>query len=305
MQIFSNISDLTKNYSNIVVALGTFDGVHIGHQSIIEKAIKLAKESNGTSVVFTFSNHPLEIICPSKCPLTIGDNYDKELWMRELGIDILVNIPFTANFLKLSPIDFLTLLKTNLNPKYIVVGPNYSFGYKGQGNSKLLIELGKNFGFKAEIHPEVYIENKLVSSTLIRSLIVKGDIISANKLLGKRFKLGGQVIQGDQRGRELGFPTANMEIKKGRVIPSNGVYAVDVILKNKFYHAIANIGTNPTFNGSVRHIEVHILNFNMNIYNEIIEIEFIKKIRNEQQFESKNKLISQIKLDIQAAFKNF
>ncbi|WP_110952950.1 bifunctional riboflavin kinase/FAD synthetase [Anaerosinus massiliensis] len=305
MQIFSNISDLTKNYSNIVVALGTFDGVHIGHQSIIKKAIKLAKEIDGTSAVFTFSNHPLEIICPSKCPLTIGDNYDKELWMRELGVDILVDIPFTANFLKLSPIDFLTLLKTNLNPKYIVVGPNYSFGYKGQGNSKLLIELGKNFGFKAEIQPEVYIENKLVSSTLIRSLIVKGDIASANKLLGKRFKLGGQVIQGDQRGRELGFPTANMEIKKGRVIPSNGVYAVDVIFKNKLYHAIANIGTNPTFNGSVRHIEVHILDFNMNIYDEIIEIQFIKKIRNEKQFESKNKLISQIKLDIQAAFKNF
>lgn len=305
MQIFSNISDLTKNYSNIVVALGTFDGVHIGHQSIIKKAIKLAKEIDGTSAVFTFSNHPLEIICPSKCPLTIGDNYDKELWMRELGIDILVDIPFTANFLKLSPIDFLTLLKTNLNPKYIVVGPNYSFGYKGQGNSKLLIELGKNFGFKAEIQPEVYIENKLVSSTLIRSLIVKGDIASANKLLGKRFKLGGQVIQGDQRGRELGFPTANMEIKKGRVIPSNGVYAVDVIFKNKLYHAIANIGTNPTFNGSVRHIEVHILDFNMNIYDEIIEIQFIKKIRNEKEFESKNKLISQIKLDIQAAFKNF
>lgn len=305
MRIFSTIPNLTKEYSNIVVALGTFDGVHLGHQNIIKKAIALSKEISGTCVVFTFSNHPLGVISPKNCPLAIGDNAYKETLMKELGVDILLNIPFTADFLKLSPIEFLEILQDNLNPKYIVVGPNYSFGYKGRGTPNLLIQMGERFGFKAEIHPVVYIDNKLVSSTLIRNLIIKGDIKSANKLLGKNFRIQGKVIGGDQRGRLLGFPTANMKIKKGRAIPSNGVYAVNVMFKNNTYHAIANIGTNPTFQGLIRHIEVHILNFNLNIYNEIIEIEFIDKIRGEKRFSSADELIKQITTDISKALKIF
>lgn len=305
MRIFSTIPNLTKEYSNIVVALGTFDGIHLGHQNIINKAIALSKEIAGTCVVFTFSNHPLGVISPKNCPLAIGDNVDKETLMKELGVDILLNIPFTADFLKLSPIEFLEILQENLNPKYIVVGPNYSFGYKGRGNPNLLIQLGERFGFKAEIHPVVYIDNKLVSSTLIRNLILKGDIKGANKLLGKNFKIQGKVISGDQRGRLLGFPTANMEIKKGRIIPSNGVYAVNVMFKNNTYHAIANIGTNPTFQGLIRHIEVHILDFNLNIYDEIIEIEFIDKIRGEKCFSSVDKLVKQINTDITMALEKF
>lgn len=305
MRIFSTIPNLTKEYSNIVVALGTFDGVHLGHQNIIKKAITLSKEISGTCVVFTFSNHPLGVISPKNCPLALGDNAYKETLMKELGVDILLNIPFTADFLKLSPIEFLEILQDNLNPKYIVVGPNYSFGYKGRGTPDLLMQMGERFGFKAEIHPVVYIDNKLVSSTLIRNLILKGDIKSANKLLGKNFKIQGKVIGGDQRGRLLGFPTANMEIKKGRAIPSNGVYAVNVMFKNNTYHAIANIGTNPTFQGLIRHIEVHILNFNFNIYNEIIEIEFIDKIRGEKRFSSADELIKQITTDISMALEIF
>lgn len=305
MRIFSTIPNLTKEYSNIVVALGTFDGVHLGHQNIINKAIALSKEIFGTCVVFTFSNHPLGVISPKNCPLAIGDNAYKETLMKELGVDVLLNIPFTTDFLKLSPIEFLEILQDNLNPKYIVVGPNYSFGYKGRGTPDLLIQLGERFGFKAEIHPVVYIDNKLVSSTLIRNLILKGDIKAANKLLGKNFKIQGKVIGGDQRGRLLGFPTANMEIKKGRAIPSNGVYAVNVMFKNNTYHAIANIGTNPTFQGLIRHIEVHILDFNLNIYNEIIEIEFIDKIRGEKRFSSADELIKQITTDITVALEKF
>lgn len=301
MQIFSTITNLTDTYKNIVVALGTFDGVHIGHQNIIKTAIALAKKINGTSVVFTFSNHPLGIVCPEKCPLRIVENSYKEKLMEELGVDVLMNIPFTKEFLKLTPLEFLELLKNNLAPKYIVVGPNYSFGYGGQGKPSLLLTMEDKFGFKAEVSQAICIDNKIASSTRIRKLIAKGNIAETNKLLGKYFSIQSKVILGDQRGRVLGFPTANLTIPSGRAIPPNGVYAVYVIIKNKVYQAIANIGTNPTFNGLDRHIEVHIFDFDQDIYNELIEVAFVEKIRNEQHFDGANSLIKQINCDIATA----
>lgn len=305
MQIFSTISDLTKTYPNIVVALGTFDGVHIGHQNIIKQAIDLAKSINGTSVVFSFSNHPLGIIAPARCPLRIADNEYKAQMLEELGVDVLINIAFTPDFLKLSPNEFLELLKENLDPKYIVVGPNYSFGYGGKGNPEFLVRKGNEFGFISEIRPAVCVGNKIASSTRIRRLIALGEIEEANYLLGKRFKITGTVGHGDQRGRSLGFPTANFEIELGRAIPNNGVYAVYAYVHNRQFTAIANIGTNPTFNGEKRHIEIHIFDFDQDIYNEKITIEFIKKIRNQQVFPSAEALVAQIKLDVKAAIAIF
>lgn len=301
MHIFSAISNLTAAYANIVVALGTFDGVHIGHQNIIKQAICLAKSINGTSVVFSFSNHPLGIVSPKRCPLRIVDNSYKEKMMEELGVDVLMNIPFTPDFLKLMPLEFLALLKKNLAPKYIVVGPNYSFGYGGKGNPNLLVQTSERFGFVSKIHPAVCIDGKIASSTRIRRLIAKGDMQEVERLLGNRFSIQSVVARGDQRGRTLGFPTANLSIEEGRAVPSNGVYAVYAIVKGKRFQAIANVGTNPTFHGKNRHIEVHILNFSIDIYDEEIVAEFIQKIRDEQIFSSPQALIAQIHVDIQSA----
>jgi len=301
MQIFSTITNLTKEYPNIVVALGTFDGVHLGHQNIIKQAIRLAKSIQGTSVVFTFSNHPLGVISPKKCPLQISDNICKETAMRDLGVDILMNIPFTKELVTVTPLKFLELLQENLAPKYVVVGPNYTFGYKGEGNPKLLLKRSQDFGFISEIHPVVHLNNQIISSTKIRHLLLEGHLEAANMLMGRPFRLCSKVVHGDERGRLLGFPTANLAIENHRVMLPNGIYVVHVFFREKTYRGIANIGTNPTFDGVKRHIEVHILEFKQDIYDQLITIEFVQKIRDEEKFSSVDQLVKQIKLDIKQA----
>jgi len=301
MQIFSTITNLIKEYPNIVVALGTFDGVHLGHQNIIKQAIRLAKSIQGTSVVFTFSNHPLGVISPKKCPLQISDNICKETAMRDLGIDVLMNIPFTKELVTVTPLEFLQLLKENLAPKYVVVGPNYTFGYKGEGNPKLLLKRSQDFGFISEIHPVVHLNNQIISSTKIRHLLLEGQLEAANMLMGRPFRLCSKVVHGDERGRLLGFPTANLAIENHRVMLPNGIYVVHVFFREKTYRGIANIGTNPTFDGVKRHIEVHILEFKQDIYDQLITIEFVQKIRDEEKFSSVDQLVKQIKLDIKQA----
>ena len=301
MQIFSTITNLIKEYPNIVVALGTFDGVHLGHQNIIKQAIRLAKSIQGTSVVFTFSNHPLGVISPKKCPLQISDNICKETAMRDLGIDVLMNIPFTKELVTVTPLEFLQLLKENLAPKYVVVGPNYTFGYKGEGNPKLLLKRSQDFGFISEIHPVVHLNNQIISSTKIRHLLLEGHLEAANMLMGRPFRLCSKVVHGDERGRLLGFPTANLAIENHRVMLPNGIYVVHVFFREKTYRGIANIGTNPTFDGVKRHIEVHILEFKQDIYDQLITIEFVQKIRDEEKFSSVDQLVKQIKLDIKQA----
>lgn len=301
MQIFSTITNLTKEYPNIVVALGTFDGVHLGHQNIIKQAIRLAKSIHGTSVVFTFSNHPLGVISPKKCPLQISDNICKETAMRDLGVDILMNIPFTKELVTVTPLKFIELLQENLAPKYVVVGPNYTFGYKGEGNPKLLLKRSQDFGFISEIHPVVHLNNQIISSTKIRHLLLEGHLEAANMLMGRPFRLCSKVVHGDERGRLLGFPTANLAIENHRVMLPNGIYVVHVFFREKTYRGIANIGTNPTFDGVKRHIEVHILEFKQDIYDQLITIEFVQKIRDEEKFSSVDQLVKQIKLDIKQA----
>lgn len=300
MQIFSTITNLTKNYSNIVVALGTFDGVHVGHQNIIKQAIELAKSINGVSVVFTFSNHPLTVISPDNAPLYISDNRCKQQAMEELGVDILENVVFTKKFANLSPIEFMKLLQENFAPKYIVVGPNYTFGFKGEGTPKVLLKKSASYGFVSEIQPVVHMNHHVVSSTRIRNLLAAGKLDDVNVLLGRPFRISGPVIHGDERGRLLGFPTANMAISPHQAMLPNGVYDVNVIVAGTKYKGVANIGTNPTFNGINRHVEVHILEFKENIYEKIIFVEFLHKIRDEEKFSSIEELIQQIHADIKS-----
>lgn len=301
MQIFTTVTKLCDKYSNIAVALGTFDGIHIGHQAVIGKAVALAGQSGGTSVVFTFSNHPLSIIAPERCPDRIIGNGDKARLLKRLGVDILLNIPFTPELLKYSPEQFINLLQTNLQPKHIVVGPNYSFGYKSLGNPDLLTRAGREKNFAVEVQPAIYLDGLLVSSTLIRQLIAGGKVEESARLLGRPFKLRGEVINGNQRGRLLGFPTANLNLPEKYAIPDNGVYAVRTHYCSSMYHSVANIGINPTFQGIERHIEVHLLDFDGDLYGQMIEVEFLHKIRSEQSFSSVDQLVEQIKLDIEVA----
>lgn len=279
------------------VALGTFDGVHIGHQSIIQRAIDLAKEHDLLSVVYTFSNHPLAAIAPERVPMQIGDNISKAESLSGMGLSMLVNVPFTDRLCRQLPEDFLQDLQKNLNPKYVVTGPNFSFGSKAKGNPRMLMRVGEEYGFQAEIGKAVQLDGRMVSSTRIRGLLEAGDLDKANEYLGRYFSFGGRVIHGDHRGRKLGFPTANLAIGDKRAMLPNGAYAVKVILAGKSYKGIANIGDNPTFEGCNRRLEVNILDFSDNIYDAALTVQFVAKLREQKKFSGIDALVKQLHND--------
>lgn len=279
------------------VALGTFDGVHIGHQSIIQRAISLARAHRLSSVVYTFSSHPLELIAPDKVPMQIGDNISKAEILEGMGVHLLVNVPFNEKLCRQSPEDFIEELCRSLNPRYLVTGPNFSFGARAKGNPRMLVRMGEEYGFQAEIGKAVQLDGRMVSSTKIRSLIEAGDLEKVNEYLGRYFSFGGRVIHGDHRGRRLGFPTANLAIAPHRAMLPNGAYAVQVIINGKRYDGIANIGDNPTFEGCNRRLEVNILDFSQDIYDAAITVQFVAKLREQKKFSGVDALIRQLHAD--------
>jgi riboflavin kinase/FMN adenylyltransferase len=303
MRLYSEIANIKNSFSSIAVALGTFDGVHIGHQHIIGKATEWAKHNQGASVVFTFSNHPLSIIAPEHSPRLIYSTDTKAKFIEAMGVDVLLNIPFTPELLHLLPTDFIDILVSNLNPRKVIVGPNYSFGYQGSGTPEMLQEAGNKFGFEVEIHPVVLLNDVVVSSTLIRQLLMQGKVREANSYLGRNYGMYGMtVIAGEQRGRKLGYPTANLAVPSGMVVPADGVYAVKVQYESNIYSGVANVGCNPTFlDNGIKRIEVHILDFSRDIYHKSLDIIFYERLRDELRFDNPGQLKAQINKDIEAA----
>ena len=298
MEIVKKISVLTQRYPRPVVALGMFDGVHLGHATVIRHAVDKAHEIAGTAIVFTFSNHPLSVLNPEAAPLMIGSRSLRREIFESLGVDVLVEVPFTKDFSKKSPEDFLELLREKFAPVFVVTGPNYTFGRFGRGNGRLLLREGDNYGFKAEICTAFTVAGKTVSSTRIRALIASGDLHGANELLGRNFTYAGKVVNGDKRGRKLGFPTANVEIDDGRAMLPNGAYVVRVKVRGEFFNGIANVGDNPTFKAVKRRLEVFIDEFDGDIYGEEIFVGFTGKIRDEKKFSSADELKAQLAEDL-------
>lgn len=298
MEIIKKIAALTKKYPKPVVALGMFDGVHLGHATVIRHAIDIAKKIGGTSIVFTFSNHPLSVIAPEDAPLIIGSKNLRREIFADMGVNVLIEIPFTKELSKKSPEEFLELLQDKIAPAYVVTGQNYTFGRFGRGNGRMLLREGENYGFKAEVCQTLSVDRKTVSSTRIRALIAAGDLNSANQLLGRNFTYAGEVVNGDKRGRKIGFPTANLEIADNRAMLPNGAYIVRVKVRDKFYNGIANVGDNPTFKVARRRLEVFIDNFSGDIYGEEIFVSFINKLRDEKTFSSVEELKAQLNEDL-------
>ena len=305
MDTIKKISGAMKKITRPVVALGMFDGVHSGHASVIRRAKEIAEKIHGTTTVFTFSNHPLTILNPESAPLMIGSRNLRREIFEELGVEILIEIPFTKELSRKSPEEFLELLREKISPAYVVTGPNYTFGRFGKGNGRMLLRECENYGFKAEICPAFTAEKKNVSSTRIRALIAEGNLSGANELLGREFTCMAKVVHGDRRGRKIGFPTANLEIDDGRAMLPNGAYMVRVRVGKNFYAGMANVGDNPTFKIAKRRIEVFIDNFSGDIYGEEISISFIKKIRDEKTFSSVEELKNQLKDDLNFIRTNF
>ena len=300
MEIIRKLTGLTKKYPRPVVALGMFDGVHLGHASVIRHAVDKARDIDGTALVFTFSNHPLSVIAPENAPLMIGSRNLRRDIFADMGVDVLIEIPFTKELSKKSPEEFLELLRDKIAPAYVVTGQNYTFGRFGRGNGRMLLREGESYGFKAEVCQTFTVDRKSVSSTRIRALIAAGDLASANQLLGRNFTYAGEVVNGDRRGRKLGFPTANLEIADHRAMLPNGAYSVRVKVRGQTYRGIANIGDNPTFKVARRRLEVFIDDFSGDIYGEEIFVSFVNKLRDEKTFASVEELKAQLNEDLRA-----
>jgi riboflavin kinase/FMN adenylyltransferase len=282
-------------FSASSVALGIFDGVHLGHQSIIKAAQQEALERGLSSVILTFENHPRSLTI-NNSPSLITDFQTRLKLFKELGIDYVLAIKFSLEIMNMSPDEYLrSYLLGILNAKSVSVGYDHHFGKNRSGNVEFLKEFCKENGLSLTIKEAFKIDGDLVSSSRIREQLSTGNIKEANKLLGRNFTLRGTVIHGDGRGKELGFPTANLKISDELIKPKVGVY---LAIANK-HQCLVNIGYRPTFSDKQEiSIEAHLLDFTGNLYNAELELEFIDKIRDEKKFSSKEELIKQIKEDI-------
>lgn len=283
----------SENY----VALGSFDGLHSGHLSLVKKTVQVAKEKKGKSMVFTYKNHPKTLVKPESAPKLIMDLETKLKYLEEENVDIVVLRSFTKEFMSVSAEDFIKLLCVDYNVKGIIVGFNFRFGYKNLGDVKLLEDLQGKYGYKLYVMEPYTYNGDVISSTRIRKSILEGDVKEASKMLSKPYLIKGKVIHGKKLGRTIGFPTANLEFDSKIIIPDKGVYYTNVEYNNKTYKGITSVGYNPTVNGQQLTIETYILDFDDTIYGQELKVYFIERIREEIKFNSLDELVEQIKKD--------
>lgn len=301
MKIIISPSDhtFTDKSNRIAIALGTFDGVHLGHQKLLHKLIHIKQKYSDASMVYTFMNHPLHIMNDENKPLLLMTKQEKALSLQEYNIDYLYMVSFTKKFSMINYDDFLIDLINRIPISHIVVGYDFKFGYKGMGTVQSIIKIASLYNVKVHVISPVKMNDDVVSSTKVRQYITNGNIQDANILLGKLYTLSGKVIQGENIGRTLGFPTANIKYDPVKILPSNGVYVTTVDINGTYYPAITSVGTNPTVNSNKKiTIETYILDFNFSIYGIFIKVLFLRKIREEIKFKSRNELVTQIFLDI-------
>lgn len=278
------------------VTIGSFDGLHKGHFSLIDKTIQLSKSNNVKSMVNTFKEHPLNTINKNIAPKLIMDNETKIQLLEDYGLDVF-NLCNFIDIMKMSPEDYVVNMIKAYNIKGIVTGFNHRFGYKNQGDVEFLKKLSKKYNFELYIVEPVKVNGEIVSSTLIRKYIASGEIAKANDMLLRPYSLKGTVVHGREVGRTLGFPTANLKYDSNFVVPAAGVYYTVVEYNGKRYKAITDIGYAPTVRNSDFSVESYMLNFNEDIYGKSIKVNFIEKIRNEVKFNSLEELISQLEND--------
>lgn len=292
-------SDSGKNVFNkgTYVALGSFDGLHLGHISLVNKIVELARKNNCLSMVYTFSNHPRKFVKPNEPLKLLTDFNTKVKILENNNVDITYFEKFDENFMERSAEDFIVYLINKFNVKGIVVGFNYKFGYKNLGNTETLKKLCQKYNFNLYIINPCKYKDKVVSSTRIRHEIISGNISDVLNMLGRPYHLSGEVVSGKQIGRTIGFPTANLKINKDFIIPKIGVYYTNVFVNNILYKGITNVGTNPTVHGDKLTVETFILDFKEDIYGENIEVIFVKKIRNQTKFDNIFELKKQLSKD--------
>ncbi|MFU8871263.1 bifunctional riboflavin kinase/FAD synthetase [Micromonospora sp. SL4-19] len=301
MQRWRGYEAAPGGWGRSVVTIGVFDGVHKGHQATIGHAVAHARERGFKSVVVTFDPHPAEVVRPGSHPAVLTEPARKAELIEALGADVLCVVPFTPEFSRLPAEAFVhDILVEHLHAALVVVGDNFRFGHKAAGDVALLERLGRTFGFGVEGAPLVAEAGTIFSSTYIRSCVDAGDVAAAAAALGRPHRVEGVVVRGDQRGRELGYPTANLLCHRHAAVPADGVYAARLVRRGREPLAAAvSIGTNPTFSGRERRVEAYALDFAGDLYGERVALDFVAHLREQRTYDSIEPLLAQIAEDVE------
>lgn len=301
MKIIHDLQELTAVPRHTVATIGNFDGVHLGHRAIFRRVVAQARQAQGTATVITFNPHPLKLLAPERAPLLINTYAERERLIAASCIDLLICLPFTPALAALPATTFVQdILLGALGLKHLIIGYDYAFGRDRQGNAVFLQECGERFGFTVEVLPPITQNQEVYSSTRIRQLLQMGEVEAAASLLGRHFTLEGEVVHGAGRGRNLGFPTANLRTEK-EILPREGVYAVKVRHGAALLDGVANIGRNPTFGENELTVEVHLLDVKDNLYGETLRLYFLQRLRGEERFATVPELCAAIQADIDRA----
>ncbi len=299
MQRWRGLDGVPPGWGRCVATIGVFDGVHRGHQEIIGRAVKRAAAAGVPSVVLTFDPHPAEVVRPGSHPAVVTSPRYKAELIAELGADALCVLEFTPELMQHSPAEFAhVVLVERLHAMTVVVGENFRFGHRAAGDVTVLGELGGRFGFVTEAVPVLTDDGVVISSTYVRACVDAGDVVAARRALGRPHRVEGVVVRGDRRGRELGYPTANLETERYAAIPADGVYAGRLVRGGESLPAAVSIGTNPTFQGRERRVEAFVLDFDADIYGEHVALDFEHRLRETIAFDGVEALTAQMAEDV-------
>ena len=299
MQRWRGVQAKPPGWGRCVTTIGVFDGVHRGHRVILNRMVERARETGLPSLVLTFDPHPSEVVRPGSHPAMLTSARRKAELLEALGIDVLCALPFTLEFSRLAPAEFVhEILVEHLHAAAVVVGENFRFGHRAAGDVPLLRELGGRFGFATEGVQIVGADDTAYSSTFIRSCIDAGDVAEAARALGRSHRLEGIVVRGDMRGRELGYPTANLQTLPHAAVPADGVYAGRLVHGEQALPAAISIGTNPTFEGRERRVEAYVLDYDGDLYGEHVAVDFSARLRGMERFEDIAALQAQMAQDV-------
>jgi len=283
---------------DMLLTIGVFDGVHLGHKYLISQLKELARQQDALSGVITFRQHPQEVLSPqTKLPFLTDLDQRTNLLQNE-GVEAIITLSFTPELARLSPGQFLGLLKKYLRMRGLVIGPDFALGQSREGNTDTLRRLGQEMGFSVTVVPPMIIDGEVISSTAIRKALAEGDMKRVRNLFGRPFSLHGRVIAGARRGVELGFPTANLDIDPGQALPTEGVYVSRAHIDDQAHPAMTNIGKRPTFGSSQRVVEVYLLDYHSNLYGQELAIDIIERLREEKRFDTPEQLKKQIAEDV-------
>ncbi|MGR3935611.1 MULTISPECIES: bifunctional riboflavin kinase/FAD synthetase [Streptomyces] len=307
MQRWRGLEDIPEDWGRSVVTIGSYDGVHRGHQLIIGRAVARARELGVPAVVVTFDPHPSEVVRPGSHPPLLAPHQRRAELMAALGVDAVLILPFTQEFSRLTPADFVVkVLVDKLHARVVVEGPNFRFGHRAAGNVDSLRELGTTYDYEVEVI-DLYERGEAgggepFSSTLVRRLVAEGDVTGAMEVLGRPHRVEGVVVRGAQRGRELGFPTANLETLPHTAIPADGVYAGWLTAEGESMPAAISVGTNPQFDGTERTVEAYAIDrVGLDLYGLHVEVDFLAFLRGQEKFDSIEALLERMAADVKRA----